>query len=278
MRFRETDVVVKIGLNVEVPDFTTASTVPRSLVDRFAAATLEIKRADPEGGRKGFNAWVDHTRTKQAGETDRQAVLAAVRPVLAAYGLNEEFFDFYESDSGVLSGHYGFDDVPCDGYTLFQVSADLGGGKTVGQRPAYVTRDDFTPREDDDVISRVHLRVPVRDPSAALDVCRSYVSELRASTVAITSSSVLGSAEDFCEVVLLSALPAGSGGGDDVERRLRAVADRVFQQVGVDGSGYEVRTSQGALVGAFEIGESAAPGQYVRAVYVRVDDDPFCTG
>ncbi|MEU4525022.1 hypothetical protein AB0F52_40680 [Amycolatopsis sp. NPDC024027] len=54
MRFRNSDVMVHLGLNVETGEFATAAEVAGEAAAEFGATVLEIRRADPEAGRTGF--------------------------------------------------------------------------------------------------------------------------------------------------------------------------------------------------------------------------------
>jgi hypothetical protein len=50
MRFRNSDVIVQLGLNVETGEFATAAGVAGGVAAEFGATALEIRRADPEAG------------------------------------------------------------------------------------------------------------------------------------------------------------------------------------------------------------------------------------
>ncbi len=100
MRFRNSDVVVQLGPNVETEEFATAAGVAGEAAAEFGAAASEIRRADPEAGRTGF--LVD--------------VLSAV-PV-AEYRLDVRVLEFHGDPH---SGHADlplWPEVTWDGYLL----------------------------------------------------------------------------------------------------------------------------------------------------------------
>ncbi|MEU4250794.1 hypothetical protein AB0F15_25640 [Amycolatopsis sp. NPDC026612] len=65
--------------------------------------------------------------------------------------------------------------------------------------------------------------MPVADPVRALELCGPEIEATDASIVQIVSARAAGSAEEFCEVALLSAYPALDG--EDAETGLRRISE-----------------------------------------------------
>jgi hypothetical protein len=265
MRFRASDIVVNLGLNVETEEFATAAGVSASLAGEFGASVVEIQRADPEAGRKGFIADLLVSVPVAEAEPVEDALRRAVLPAAVKYRLDMSGLEFH----GALDAD-GYADLPlwqevkADGYIVYSLSAEPGGRKEM-RRATYVTRPDFTPRADSDLVARVHLRVPVADPVRALDLCGPEIEATDASIVQIVSARAAGSAEEYCEVALLSAFPAL--GGEDAEAGLRRVTETLTGRLGLDGGSPAIRDRQAAV--------DFGPGGRVESVAVRVEDDPL---
>ncbi|RJQ89681.1 hypothetical protein [Amycolatopsis panacis] len=137
------------------------------------------------------------------------------------------------------------------------------------EESSYVTRLDFTPRQDQDVISRVHLRVLEAGVSAALTRCLPIAERMQASYVRVVAQD-----GGFCEVALLSASPVAEGA--EPERELRSAADRLAAQFGASERGFEFRDGPYGLTGVLETEPvEFMQGLWLRALYVRADDDPL---
>jgi hypothetical protein len=129
-----------------------------------------------------------------------------------------------------------------------------------------VTRPDFTPRADSDLVSRVHLRLPTADPVQALELCGSIVEATHASMVQVVSARAAGLPGEFCEIALLSAVPAAEG--ESPEHGVRRVAAALATRLGLPGGPVTVR----GPIAELEIG----PGETrVESLSVRVEDDPL---
>ncbi|MBE8520263.1 hypothetical protein ILP97_22665 [Amycolatopsis sp. H6(2020)] len=249
---------------METEEFATAAGVSGSLAGEFGASALEIRRADPEGGRKGFTVSLFLSCPLAEAETAGEALRRAVLPVALKYRLDVGALEIHgDPDAG------GYADLPFaeqefDGYGVYGLLAVPGGGET--RVATYVTRPDFTPRADSDLVSRVHLRCSVADPGQALEWCGPIVEATRASAVQIVSARAAGSAEEYCEVALLSAFPAL--GGEDAETGLRRVAGTLAGRLGLDSGSPEIRDRTAAVL-------DVAPGGHVESVAVRVEDDPL---
>lgn len=248
MRFRAADIVVTLGLNVETDEFATAARVFASLANEFGASAMEIQRADPEAGRRGFVGDLRMAVPVAEAETVEDALRRAVLPAAFKYRVDVSGLEFH-GDLDVL----GYADLPLwqevqwDGYLVYHLSAEPGGRQEL-RRATYVTRPDFTPRADSDLVVRVHLRVPVADPVRALDLCGPEIEATDASIVQIVSARAAGSAGEYCEVALLSAFPALDG--EDAETGLRRISE--------------------VLSARLEAGRTQ-----VEMVAVRVEDDPL---
>jgi hypothetical protein len=265
MRFRTSDVVAHLLVNVETEEFATAAGVCVSLAVEFGVSAMEIKRADPEAGRKGFLGNLLMSVPVVEGETLADALRRAVSPAAAKYRVDLSGLEFH-GDLDV-QGHADlplWQEVQWDGYIVFGLSAEPGGRQEM-RRSVYVTRPDFTPRADSDLIVRMHLRVPVADPVRALELCGPEIEATDASFVQIVSARAAGSAEEYCEVALLSAVPALDG--EDAEAGLRRVTGALAGRLGLAGGPPEVRDRMAVL--NFE------PGGRVESVAVRVEDDPL---
>ncbi|MDX3194105.1 hypothetical protein PV458_37405 [Streptomyces sp. MN03-5084-2B] len=227
MRFRASDVVLSLAFNVETEEFATAAGVTTALAAEFGASALEIRRADPEGGRIGFVADVLMSVPVGVDEPVEDALRRAVLPAAFAYRLDIGWLEF--------RGDPGYAELPlwqelkCDGYILYSLSAEPGGRQEL-RRSIFVTRPDFTPRADSDLVIRVHLRVPVADPVRALELCGPEIAVTDASFVQIVSARAAGSPEEYCEVALLSAVPALDG--EDAESGVRRVRVDLVARLG----------------------------------------------
>jgi hypothetical protein len=225
MRFRTSDVVVHLGLNVETEEFATAAGVAGEAAAEFGATALEIRRADPEAGRTGFLVDVLISVPVAEAEPVEEALRRAVLPAAFKYRLDVRGLEF----------HGGYADLPLwqevawDGYLLHSLSAGLGGRSEL-RRPTYVTRPGFTPRADSDLVVRVHLRVPVADPVRALERCGPEIAATKASIVQIGSARAAGSPGEYREVALLSAVRALDG--EDAESGVRRVTDDLAVRLG----------------------------------------------
>ncbi|EOD66032.1 hypothetical protein H480_23607 [Amycolatopsis vancoresmycina DSM 44592] len=257
--------MVSLGLNVETEEFATAAGAAASVAGEFGAAAMEIRRADPEGGRKGFLVTLFVSVPVAEGEPLEAALRRAVSPVAARYGVDSGGLEF-RGDLAAL----GYAELPlwqeaeADGHVLYSLSAEPGGRQEL-RTAGYVTRPGFTPRADSDLIIRVHLRIPVADPVRALELCGPEIEATDASFVQIVSARVAGSAEEYCEVALLSAVPALDG--EDAEAGLRRVAGTLAGRLGLDAGPPAVRDRTAVL--------DIRPGGRVESVAVRVEDDPL---
>ncbi|RSM62863.1 hypothetical protein DMH03_12455 [Amycolatopsis sp. WAC 01376] len=242
MDLRETEVVTRISANIETEDFTDAATLGERLISEFEATELEICRADPEGGRKGYSVSVGYRTPPADGEELAETLHRAAVPALFHFGLNAEFFEIHGTPETGQYGSYDAYDTQADGYTLYSLMAAVGG--TDPREPAYVPRHDFSPRAETDVISRVHLYVPTGDLRSAVDLCGRPATDLSASLVRISTDA------GPCEAVLLSAFPAqaGESGEEALSRVTSEVADRLSQV-----------------------------SMSVRAIHTGLEDDPFYT-
>jgi hypothetical protein len=227
MRFRASDVVLSLAVNVETEEFATAAGVTTALAAEFGASALEIRRADPEGGRIGFTADVLMSVAVGGDEPVEDALRRAVLPVAFAYRLDIGWLEF--------RGDPGYAELPlwqeleCDGYILYGLSAEPGGRQEL-RRSIFVTRPDFTPRADSDLVVRAHLRVPVADPVRALELCGPEIAATDASFVQIVSARAAGLPEEYCEVALLSAVPAFDG--EDAESGVHRVTADLVARLG----------------------------------------------
>jgi hypothetical protein len=242
MDLRETEAVTRISANIETDDFAMAAALGERLIGEFEAAELEICRADPEGGWKGYSVSIGYRTRPAEGEERADTLHRAVVPALFHFGLNAEFFEIHGTPETGLYGNYDAYDTQADGYTLYSLMTTFGG--TDPREPAYVPRHDFTPRAETDVISRVHLYIPAGDLKVAIRLCGPPATDLSASLVRITMTA------GPCEAVLLSAFPAGAG--ESGEEALSRVTDEVT-------------------------GRLSRVGMSVRAVHTRLDEDPFST-
>jgi hypothetical protein len=242
MDLRETEVVTRISANIDTGDFATAAALGERLIGEFEATELEICRADPEGGWKGYAVSVGYRTPPADGEELADTLHRAVIPALFHFGLNAEFFEIHGTPETGQYGSYDAYDTEGDGYTLYSLIASVGG--TDPREPAYVPRHDFTPRAETDVISRVHLYVPAGDLRMAVDLCGRPATDLSASLVRVSTDA------GPCEAVLLSAFPAlpGESGEEALNRVTSEVTDRLSQ----------VNMS-------------------VRAIHTGLEDDPFAT-
>ncbi|MBE8527628.1 hypothetical protein ILP97_60960 [Amycolatopsis sp. H6(2020)] len=265
MRFRASDVVVSLALNVETEEFATAAGVGASVAGELGASAIEIQRADPEGGRKGFIVDLLTSVPVIEGEPVGDALRRAVSPAAAKYRVDLGGLEFRGDLAAVGYAELPlWQEVQWNGYIVFSLSAEPGGRQEL-RRSVFVTRPDFTPRADSDLVIRVHLRVPVADPVRALDLCGPEIAATDASFVQIVSAQAAGSAEEYCEVALLSAVPALDG--EDAEAGLRRVTEALAARLGLAGGSPEVRDGMAVL--AFE------PDGRVESVAVRVQDDPL---
>jgi hypothetical protein len=264
MRFQASAVMANLGLNVETEEFATAAGVCASLVGEFGASALEIQRADPEGGRKGFTVSLFLSCPVAEAEAPGEALRRAVLPVALKYRLDVTALETYgDPDAG------GYLDLPFgelefDGYIVYGLMGVPGGGETRGA--TYVTRPDFTPRADSDLVSRVHLRLPVADPGQALELCGPIIEAMHASMVQVVSARAAGLPGEFCEIALLSAVPAAEG--ESAEHGLRRVALALAARLGLPGEPITVRGQLAEL----EIGPDETQ---VESLIVRVEDDPL---
>ncbi|KFU76925.1 hypothetical protein SAMN04489729_3284 [Amycolatopsis lurida] len=272
MKFPETDIVTDIRFAVETTELATALGVCRPLLDEFGAVAVEIERANPESPRTGFLASLFFTCSVAEGETIEQAMRRAVRPAIVKYRLNDENLEIHGDPDRRGFASLRFQKLKVDGYVLFRVVAERGGQET--RAPTSVARADSTPREETDIIARVHLRLPVADLNTALDRCLPLVASIGASVIQIVSSRPAGLPEEFCEVALLSATPAIDG--EAAEPGLRRVATKLAGQLGLDPDAFEIRGTGDVLIGAIENATwNSGAEQPVEALYVRVDDDPL---
>ncbi|WP_181775653.1 hypothetical protein [Amycolatopsis pittospori] len=240
MDLRETDVVTQISANIETDDFATAAALGEQFIGEFEATAVEICRADPEGGWKGYSVSAGYRTAPADDEEPTETLNRAALPALFRFGLNAEFFEIHGTPETGQYGSYDAYDTKVDGYTLYSLMATFGG--TDPREPAYVPRHDFSPRADSDVISRVHLFVPTGDLQAAIRLCEPTVTDLSASLIRISTDA------GPCEAVLLSAFPARAG--ESGEEALRRITDEVTE-----------RLSQ--------------VGMSVRAIHTGLEDDPF---
>jgi hypothetical protein len=264
MRFQASDVVANLLLNVETEEFVTAAGVCASLAGEFGASALEIRRADPESGRKGFTVSLFLSCPVTEGEATGEAMRRAVLPVALKYRLDVTALETYgDPDAG------GYVDLPFgerefDDYLVYGLMGMPGGGET--RVATYVTRPDFTPRADSDLVSRVHLRLPVADPVRAVEMCGSIAEATHASMIQVVSARAAGLAGEFCEIALLSAVPAAEG--ESAEHGLRRVASALAARLGLPGGPITVR----GPIAEFDVG----PGETrVESLSVRVEDDPL---
>ncbi|MEA5364684.1 hypothetical protein VA596_34490 [Amycolatopsis sp., V23-08] len=264
MRFRESDVVANLLLNVETEEFGKAVAVCRPPAAEFGASAWEIRRADPEGGRKGFTVSLFLSCPVAEAESPEEALRRAVLPVALEYRLDVGALEIHGKPGEGGYADLPFDDREVGGYLVYGLLAAPGGGET--RAATYVTRPDFTPRADSDLVSRVHLRLPVADPGRALDRCAPIVAATRASVVQVVSARAAGRSDELCEVALLSAVPAVEGEAE--EDGLRRVATALAAGLGLDGRPVTVRGSSAELV--LEPGEAE-----VESLSVRVEDDPL---
>lgn len=242
MDLRETEVVTRISANIETDDFATAAALGERLISEFEATELEICRADPEGGWKGYAVSIGYRTPPVDDEEPADTLHRAAVPALFHFGLNAEFFEIHGTPETGQYGSYDAAEPQTDGYTLYSLMATFGG--TDPREPAYVPRHDFTPRADTDVISRVHLYVPTGDLQTAARLCVATATDLSASLVRISMDA------GPCEAVLLSAFPTGSE--ESSEEALSRVKDDVT-------------------------GHLAGVSMSVRAIHTALDDDPFYT-
>ncbi|GAB3714495.1 hypothetical protein GCM10027598_22670 [Amycolatopsis oliviviridis] len=242
MDLRETEVVTRISANIETDDFAAAAALSERFIGDFEATELEICRADPEGGWKGYLVSVGYRTPPADGEELTETLHRAAMPALFHFGLNTEFFEIHGTPDTGQYGSYEAYDTPADGFTLYSLMATVGG--TDPREPAYVTRHDFTPRADTDVISRVHLYVPTGDLRLAVELCGRPATDLSASLVRISTDA------GPCEAVLLSAFPALAG--ESGEAALSRVTNEITE-----------RLSQVSMS--------------VRAIHTGLEDDPFAT-
>ncbi|AUI61352.1 hypothetical protein [Amycolatopsis sp. BJA-103] len=242
MDLRETEVVTRISANIETDDFTAAAALGERFIEEFEATELEICRADPEGGWKGYTVSVGYRTPPAECEEPVDTLHRAAVPALFHFGLNAAFFEIHGTPETGQYGSYEAPDTPADGYTLYALMASVGG--TDPREPAYVPRHDFTPREDTDVISRVHLYVPTGDLRLAVGLCGRPATDLSASLVRISTDA------GPCEAVLLSAFPAvaGESGEEALSRVTNEVTDRLSHV-----------------------------SMSVRAIHTGLEDDPFYT-
>ncbi|WP_410654181.1 hypothetical protein [Amycolatopsis sp. lyj-112] len=242
MDLRETEAVTRISANIESDDFAAAAALGERLIGEFEASELEICRADPEGGWKGYAVSVGYRTPPADGEEPADTLHRAAVPALFHFGLNAEFFEIHGTPETGQYGSYDAYDTKADGYTLYSLMATFGG--TDPREPAYVPRHDFTPRADSDVISRVHLFVPTGDLQTAVRLCGPPATDLSASLIRISTDA------GPCEAVLLSAFPADAGESGD------EALSRVTNEV---------------------TGRLSSVGMSVRAVHTGLEDDPFYT-
>ncbi|AIG74132.1 Hypothetical protein AJAP_06070 [Amycolatopsis japonica] len=242
MDLRETTVVTRISANIETEDFAAAAALGERLIGEFEATELEICRADPEGGWTGYLVSVGYRTPPADGEDPAETLHRAAVPALFHFGLNAELFEIHGTPETGQYGSYDAYDTPADGFTLYSLMASVGG--TDPREPAYVTRHDFTPRAETDVISRVHLYVPTGDLRLAVDLCGRPATDLSASLVRISTDA------GPCEAVLLSAFPAlaGESGEEALSRVTHEVTDRLSHV-----------------------------SMSVRAIHTALEDDPFYT-
>ncbi|MEU0534016.1 hypothetical protein [Amycolatopsis tolypomycina] len=247
MRFSTSDVVANILIGVETEEFATAAGVSAALAGEFGASALELRRADPEGGRKGFTLSLFLSCPVAEAETAGEALRRAVLPVALKYRLDPAALEIHGDPEAGGYADLPFGELAVDGYVVYGLLAVPGGGET--RVATYVTRPDFTPRADSDLVSRVHLRVPGADPGQALERYRPVAEATRASTVQIVSARAAGSAAEYCEVALLSAFPTLDG--EDAEAGQRRVAGMLADRL------------------------DAVPAGHLESVAVRVEDDPL---
>ncbi|MFD6068505.1 hypothetical protein [Amycolatopsis lurida] len=238
------------------------------LIDEFGAVAVEIERANPESPWTGFLASLFFTCSVAEGETIEQAMRRAVQPAIVKYRLNDENLEIHGAPERRGFASLRFRKLEVDDYVLFRVVAERGGQET--RAPTSVARADFTPREETDIIARVHLRFPAANLNTAMDRCLPIAESIGASVIQVVSSRPAGLPEEFCEVALLSATPAIDG--EAAEPGLRRVAMKLAGQLGLDPDVFEIRGTGGVLIGAIE---NSGAEQPVEALYVRVDDDPL---
>ncbi|WP_410650562.1 hypothetical protein [Amycolatopsis sp. cmx-4-54] len=242
MDLRETTVVTRISANIETEDLAAAAALGERLIGEFDATELEICRADPESGWTGYLVSVGYRTPPADGEDPAETLHRAAVPALFHFGLNALSFEIHGTPETGQYGSYDAYDTRADGFTLHSLMASVGG--TDPREPAHVTRHDFSPRAETDVISRVHLYVPTDDLRLAVDMCGRPAADLSASLVRITTAA------GPCEAVLLSAFPAVAG--ETEEEALSRVTNEVNAHLS------HVNMS-------------------VRAVHTALEDDPFYT-
>ncbi|WP_409493910.1 hypothetical protein [Amycolatopsis sp. cmx-11-12] len=242
MDLRETEAVTRISANIETDDFAAAIELGERLIGEFEATELEICRADPEGGWKGYSVSVGYRTPPADDEEPAETLQRAAVPALFHFGLNAEFFVIRGTPETCQYGSYDANDTQADGYTLYSLMTTFGG--TDPREPAHVPRHDFTPRAETDVISRVHLYVPTGDLQTAVRLCGATATDLSASLIRISTDA------GPCEAVLLSAFPAGAG--ETGQEALSRVENEVT-------------------------GRLSDVGMSVRAIHTGLEDDPFTT-
>ncbi|WP_410600723.1 hypothetical protein [Amycolatopsis sp. lyj-90] len=242
MDFRETRVVTRLSASIETDDFAAAAGLGERLIGEFEATEVEICRADPVDGRRGFSVSVGYRTLPSDGEEPADTLHRAAVPALFHFGLNAAFFEIHGTPETGHYGSYEAGDTQVDGFTLYSLMATFGG--TDPREPAYVPRHDFTPRADTDVISRVHLYVPTDDLRAAIRLCGATATDLSASLIRVSTDT------GPCEAVLLSAFPAAAGEtGAEALNRVEGELNGRLSQVGMS----------------------------VRAIHTGLEDDPFST-
>jgi hypothetical protein len=230
MRFAASDVVANLALDLETEEYATASGLCASLGKEFGASALEVMRADPQGGWTGFLVYVYMSCPVAEAESAADGLRRAILPAALRYRLDTTFLDFRGDPEAGGFASLWFGELKVDGYTLYDLTAAPGDSKM--RRATWVTRPDFTPRDDSDLIYRVHLRVPVADPMRALELYGPLAETIRASFVQVMSARAGGSSGAFSEIALLSALPAVEG--ETAESGLRRVAAELAAQLGVE--------------------------------------------
>ncbi|WP_236725290.1 hypothetical protein [Amycolatopsis orientalis] len=212
------------------------------LIGEFKATELEICRADPEDGWKGYSVSVGYRTAPADDEEPAETLQRAAVPALFHFGLNAEFFLIRGTPETGQYGSYDANDTQADGYTVYSLITTFGG--TDPREPAHVPRHDFTPRAETDVVSRVHLYVPTDDLQTAVRLCGAAATDISTSLIRISTDA------GPCEAVLLSAFPTGAGetGAEALSRVENEVTSRLSDV-----------------------------GMSVRAIHTGLEDDPFTT-
>jgi hypothetical protein len=266
----EPDVVVRLLLSTDAADLAAVAEVCAPLVDKFGVADLTIERADPVGGRTGFILSLSWGESRVSGEPAEGALRRVLQPLVADF--DSDWMSIDVSGDPDRGGFLDLDflEFERDGFVYFSAMAKFGS--TGIQESVDVVRDDFTVRQEEDLISRVHLQVPGVEPNEVLARCLPVAERMRASYVRIAPPEP---GAQFCDVAALSALPVADNSAP--ERELRHAAERLAAQFGLDRQEFQFRDTLEGLTGVLEIEpREFEPGLHVSALYVRADVDPLC--